>query len=140
MDFDELQNMDFDFDVDSFTSFRKYPYHGAFYRYAIDESKPLDEQVEEEILVYETDCNILRRSGLRQSNLVVADYNVRFPLEPNPGAQGTSDLYKDCGVRRGYTFRGSFYGITVEGQVEMIEPSQLGEMNVDIKVITENGN
>lgn len=139
MDFDELQNMDFDFDVDSFASFKKYPYHGAFYRYAVDESKPLDQQVEEEILVYETDCNILRRSGLRQANLVVADYNVRFPLELNNNSKDASDLYKDCGVRRGYTFKGAFYGITVEGQVEMIEPSQLGEMNVDIKVITENG-
>lgn len=139
MDFDELQNMDFDFDVDSFPKFRKYPFHGAFYRYAIDESKLLDEQTEEEILVYETDCNILRRAGLRQANLVVADYNIRFPLEQNPEAKGTIDLYKDCGVRRGYTFRGEFYGVTIEGQVEMIEPSQLGEMNVDIKVVTENG-
>lgn len=139
MDFDELQNMDFDFDVDSFPAFCKYPFHGAFFRYAVDEDAPLDEQTDEEILVYETDCNILRRAGLRQANLVVADYNVRFPLERNPEATGTIDLYKDCGVRRGYTFRGEFYGVTIEGQIEMIEPSQLGEMNVDIKVVTENG-
>lgn len=139
MNFDELQNMDFDFDTDSFPTFCKYPYHGAFYRYAVDENKPLDEQTDEEILVYETDCNILRRAGLRQSNLVVADYNIRFPLEPNPEAKGAADLYKDCGVRRGYTFKGVFYGVEIEGQIEMIEPSQLGEMNVDIKVVTENG-
>lgn len=139
MDFDELQNMDFDFDVDSFPKFRKYPFHGAFYRYAVDESKPLDEQEDEEILVYETDCNIQRRAGLRQANLVVADYNIRFPLESNPEATGTIDLYKDCGVRRGMIFRGAFYGNTIEGQIEMAEPSQLGEMNVDIKVVTENG-
>ena len=138
MDFDALQNMDFDFDTNSFPTFRKYPFHGAFYRYAVDESKDLDKQVEEEIMVYETDCNILRRSGLRQANLSIADYNVRFPIEPNPDATGTQDLYKDCGVRRGYTFKGSFYGVTIEGQVEMIEPSQLGEMNVDVKVVTEN--
>lgn len=140
MDFDELQNMDFDFDVDSFPKFRKYPFHGAFYRYVIDESKPMDEQTEEEILVYETDCDIQRRAGLRQSNLVVADFNIRFPLEPNPDAKGTIDLYKDCGVRRGHTFKGEFYGVTIEGQVEMIEPSQLGVMNVDIKVVTEDVN
>lgn len=139
MDFDELQNMDFDFDVDSFPKFRKYPFHGAFYRYVVDEDAPLDGQTDKEILVYETDCNIQRRAGLRQANLVVADYNVRFPLESNPEATGTIDLYKDCGVRRGYTFRGEFYGVTIEGQIEMIEPSQLGEMNVDIKVVTENG-
>ena len=140
MDFNELQNMDFSFDVDSFPDFRKYPFHGAFYRYAVNEDAPLDEQVDEEILIFETDCNILRRAGLRQANLVVADYNIRFPLEPNPEATGTIDLYKDCGVRRGYTFRGEFYGVTIEGQIEMIEPSQLGEMNVDIKVVTEDVN
>lgn len=138
MNFDELQNADFDFDADSFSEFREYPFHGVFYRYIVDENKNLDEQVEEAVLIYETDCDIQRRSGQRQSNLVVADYNIRFPLERNPNATGTIDLYKDCGVRRGYTFRGKFYGITIEGQVEMIEPSQLGQMNVDIKVVTEN--
>ena len=140
MDFDELQNMDFDFDVDSFPDFRRYPFHGAFYKYAVDESKPLDEQVEEEILIFETVCSIQRRAGLRQANLVVADFNIRFPLELNPDATGTVDKYLDCGVRRGYTFRGEFYGVTIEGQIEMIEPSQLGEMNVDIKVVTEDVN
>ena len=140
MDFDALQNMDFSFDVDSFPDFRKYPFHGAFYKYAVDESKPLDEQVEEEILIFETVCSIQRRAGLRQANLVVADYNIRFPLELNPDATGTVDTHLDCGVRRGYTFRGEFYGVTIEGQIEMIEPSQLGEMNVDIKVVTEDVN
>lgn len=140
MNFDELQNMDFDFNTDSFPSFTKYPYRGAFYKYSIDDSKPLDEQIEEEILVHETICSIQRRAGLRQANLVVADYNIRFPLEKNPDATGTDDLYKDCGVRRGMIFRGAFYGNTIEGQIEMVEPSQLGEMNVDIKVVTENGN
>ena len=140
MDFDALQDMGFDFDVDSFPQFTKYPFHGAFYRYAVDENKPLDEQIDEEILVYETDCAIQRRAGLRQSNLVVADFNIRFPLEKNPDATGTGDLYKDCGVRRGMIFRGAFYGNTIEGQIEMVEPSQLGEMNVDIKVVTENSN
>lgn len=140
MDFDALQDMGLDFDVDSFAEFRMYPFHGAFYRYAVDENAPLDEQTDKEILVYETDCDIQRRAGLRQSNLVVADYNIRFPLEPNPDAKGTMDLYKDCGVRRGYTFKGMFYGVSIEGQVEMIEPSQLGVMNVDIKVVTEDVN
>ena len=62
MDFDALQDMGFDFDVDSFPQFTKYPFHGAFYRYAVDENKPLDEQIDEEILVYETDCEIGRAS------------------------------------------------------------------------------
>lgn len=116
-----------------------YPYHGSFLRYETNEDVPLDEQVEEEIKIFETDCDIQRRAGLRQANLLVADYTIYFPLEINPDAKGTIDKYKDCGVRRGHTFRGEFYGNTIEGIVEMVRPSQLGAMSVDIKVVTENG-
>jgi hypothetical protein len=35
------------------------------------------------------------------------------------------------------TFRGEFYGYTVEGQVEIIRPSQLGGCSCDIKIVSE---
>lgn len=128
-----------DFDIDSFEDFAEYPYYGAFYRYEVDTSVPLDEQVEKEILVYATQCDAQKRAGLRQSNLFIAEYTIYFPLEENPDATGPADKYKDCGVRRGHTFRGMFYGQTIEGQIEFVRPSQLGAMSVDIKVITEDG-
>lgn len=115
-----------------------YPYHGCFVKYDVDTDLPLDQQEEQEILVFETDCDIQKRSGLRQANILAADYTIYFPLLLNPDATGTVDKYKDCGVRRGHTFRGEFYGNTVEGVVEMVRPSQLGAMSVDIKVVTEN--
>lgn len=115
-----------------------YPFHGAFYTYEVDESAPLDEQVEKEILVYETDTDVQKRSGIRQSNLFIAEYTIYFPLQPNPEAKGPADRYKDCGVRRGMTYKGEFYGQTIEGKVEFVRPSQLGGMSVDIKVVTEN--
>lgn len=117
-----------------------FPYHGYFFKYEIDTDAPLDQQVEQEILVYETDCDIQKRAGLRQANLIAADYTIYFSLELNPEATGTIDKYKDCGVRRGMTFRGEFYGNTIEGTIEMVRPSQLGAMSVGIKVVTENGN
>lgn len=129
-----------DFDIDSFDDFAEYPYHGYFVRFETDESLDLDKQEETEILVYETDVDIQKRSGIRQSNLFIAEYTIYFPLVENPDATGTIDKYLDCGVRRGHTFRGEFYGETIEGQIEFIRPSQLGMMSVDIKVVTENGN
>lgn len=119
--------------------FVPYPYHGAFYRYEVEENAPLDQQVDKEVLVYECDCDVQKRSGIRQSNLFIAEYTIYFPLETNPDAQSPIDRYKDCGVRRGMTFKGEFYEQTIEGQVEFIRPSQLGGMSVDIKVVTENG-
>lgn len=118
-----------------------FPYHGYFVKYEVDTSKPLDEQTEEEILVYETDCDIQERTNTAFSNLLGAFYRVYFPLELNPDATGSIDKYKDCGVRRGHIFRGTYYGTTIEGQVVLTRPSQLGAMSVVIKVITEdNGN
>ncbi len=116
-----------------------FPFHGAFFKYEVDESLDLDQQVEQEVLVYETVVDIQKRSGIRQSNLFIAEYTVYFPLTPNPESTGTVDKYLDCGVRRGHTFRGEFYGQTIEGKVEFVRPSQLGGMSVDIKVVTENG-
>lgn len=115
-----------------------FPYHGRFVKYETDTSLDLDKQEAMESLVYETNVDIQKRSGLRQSNLLMADYTVYFPLELNPAATGAIDKYLDCGVRRGQTFKGEFYGNTIEGIVEIVRPSQLGAMSVDIKVVTEN--
>ena len=128
-----------DFDI-SELDMADFPYHGKFVKYEVDTLLDLDQQAETEILVFETDCDIQKRAGLRQSNLLAADYTIYFPLSLNPDATGTVDKYKDCGVRRGHTFRGEFYGNTVEGVVEMVRPSQLGAMSVDIKVVTEDVN
>jgi hypothetical protein len=115
----------------------EYPYYGAFYSIGVDESKPLDEQTEEEVLVYETVCDIQRTSKLNSAGLLGAEYTIYFPLFENPDSTGTIDLYKDIVIRRGMTFRGSFYGYPVEGIVEVIRPSQVGGCSCDIKVNTE---
>lgn len=121
-----------------FTEISAFPFHGYFVKYEVDTSKPLDEQDEQEILIFEADVDIQKRSGLRQANLIAADYTIYFQLKLNPEAMGAVDKYLDCGVRRGHTFRGEFYGNTIEGIVEIVRPSQLGGMSVDIKVVTEN--
>jgi hypothetical protein len=115
----------------------KFPYHGAFYTYGVDESLPLYEQEEKEIKVFETDCDIQKTSKLHSGTLLVAYYTIYFPLEENPDATGTIDKFKDIPIRRGMTFKGMFYGVEVVGEVEIIRPSQLGACSCDIKVVDE---
>lgn len=116
-----------------------FPYEGAFYEVTVDESLPLDMQTEVETEVFRTVVDIQRLAKLHSSNLLAANYTVYFPLEENPDAKGTVDKFKDPGVRRGQTFKGVFYGYEIKGIVEIVRPSQLGGMSVDIKVNTENG-
>jgi hypothetical protein len=115
-----------------------YPYTGGFYEVKIDNSLPLDEQTEEEVLVFETVCDIQRTAKLHNGNLLGANYTVYWPLEENPDATGTVDKFMPILVRRGMTFKGVFYDYPVIGEVEIVRPSQLGGCSCDIKVVTEN--
>jgi hypothetical protein len=36
----------------------EYPFHATFFHLGVDESKPLDEQVEEKIVSFESPCDI----------------------------------------------------------------------------------
>lgn len=94
----------------------EYPFDGAFYRYGVDESKPLDEQVEEEILVLETKCDIQSSSKSDASGNITAYFNVYFPFDKEVGID----------ITRGLRFKGDMYGLKVNGEVISVEPSQLG--------------
>jgi hypothetical protein len=117
----------------------EFPYHGAFYVVGIDTSKPLNERTETETLVMETDCDIQKTAKMHNGNLLAAAYTIYFPLEENPDSTGRGDRYKDIPIRRGMTFRGAFNGVEIEGEIEIVRPSQLGAASCDIKVVTENG-
>lgn len=134
---DELR--DWDFNIDD-KEFAEYPYIGYFYEIVVDNSKPLDERIPEERVIFETICDIQRSSRLHTLNLLAADYTVYFPLELNPDSTDSVDLYGPIQVRRGHRFRGEFYDYTLEGVVEFVRPSQLGMCSVDIKINTENLN
>lgn len=121
------------------TGMEEYPYEGAFYEVRVDTSKPLDEQTEEEVLLFETKCDIQKTAKLHNANLLAANYTIYWPLETNPDATGTVDQYMPIKVRRGHTFKGVFYGYEIQGIVEIVRPSQLGGCSCDIKVVTENG-
>lgn len=101
-----------------------YPYFGSFYRIDIDESKPLDEQVEEKIVVFETICDITESSHSWSNNFIWAKYAVYFPYEQKP------DTIK---VQMGDLFEADVYGLTVNGKVVGVFPTQLGGVTVYIQ-------
>lgn len=101
-----------------------YPYYGQFYRIEIDESKPLDEQVEEKIIVYETVCDITESSHSWSRNFIWAKYAVYFPYEKEP---------ESVKVRMGDLFEADVYGLMVNGKVVGVFPSQLGGVTVYIQ-------
>lgn len=94
----------------------EYPFNGAFYDYGVDDSKPLDQQVEEEILILETKCDIHSSSRSNANGIITAGFNVYFPF----------DKEKGISIKRGMTFKGNAYGLDINGRVLTASPSQIG--------------
>lgn len=101
----------------------EYPFDGSFYTYGVDESKPLDEQVEEEILVLSTKCDIQEATKSDAYGNITASFNVYFPFDKKIGINVTRDM----------TFKGSIYGLIVNGKVISVAPSQMGGCVCSIK-------
>lgn len=101
-----------------------FPYFGQFYRIGIDESKPLDEQVEERIVIFETECDITESSHSWSNNFIWAKYAIYFPYDKEP------DTIK---VQLGDLFEANVYGLTVNGKVVGVFPSQLGGITVYVQ-------
>lgn len=97
---------------------QEYPFTGVFYTSVIDRSLPLEEQVETEVVILETPCDILEASHSRVGEFIKAVYSIFVPFdkeEENP-----------IDVNRGVLFRANQYGVLIEGKVEGVFPSQLG--------------
>lgn len=96
---------------------KEYPFHATFYHLGVDESKPLDEQVEEKIVSFETDCDIDdKNTGL--SNNVITLY---FPFDAEK---------ETIKVLLGETMEVDSYGLIQRGRVLGVRPSQLGGVKV----------
>lgn len=94
-----------------------YPYFGQFYRIEIDESKPLDEQEEEKVVVYETVCDITESSHSWSRNFIWVKYAVYFPW-----GKDTDEIV----VKMGDLFEANINGMAANGKVIGVFPSQLG--------------
>lgn len=133
--------LEWDFNIDEL-EVTDFPFRGYVYALEVDMSKDLDERVPEEVVYLdETNVDIQRAAKLHNGSLNGADYTVYYKLPINPDATGTDDKYGPITIRRGMFFRGWAYGYTVEGEVEIIRPSQIGGgVSFDVKVKKESSN
>lgn len=107
------------------SNIQEYPFTGVFYTIGIDYDKPLDEQVEEEITILDTVCDIQEANAGERSGFINATYSVYFPF----------DELETFNVEKGMSFRGSIYGLNISGSVVGLFPTQLGGCTAYIKAI-----
>lgn len=101
-----------------------FPHHAYFYTMTVDESKPLNQQKEEKVILFETVCDITESSHSWSRNFIWAKYAVYFPFDPN------TDVLK---VALGQLFEADLYGMRVNGKVVGVFPSQLGGVTVYVQ-------
>lgn len=95
---------------------QEYPHKGMFYRIGIDDSLPLDEQVESEIEIFSTPFDMTDGGTISTDT-----FRIFFPF----------DAYSETLViAEGNLFKGNIYGAEVQGRVIGIYPSQLGGCTV----------
>lgn len=90
----------------------EYPHDGVFYRVGMDDSVPLDEQVETEIEIFSTSFDMTDGGTLSTDT-----FRIYFPFNADR---------EELVIAEGNLFRGTIYGATLNGRVIGIYPSQLG--------------
>ena len=83
-------------------NFKEYPFRGTFFSIGIDMDKPPLEQVEEKIVILDTECDIQEASHTK-GELITADYTVYFPMiedlgEIKNGVLFEGDMMKECSI------------------------------------------
>ncbi len=94
----------------------EYPFEGTFYRLGLDDSKPLDEQKEEEIPV-----STIRFDLTEGGTLSTETFRIFFPFDHE---------FETLSISEGNLFKGVIYGAEVRGRIIGIYPSQLGGCTV----------
>ena len=95
----------------------EYPFYATFYHLSVDKSKPLDEQVEEKIVSFETPCDMSDQdTGLNNDRITIF-----FPFEAEN---------EELQVILGESVEINAYGLIQKGRVLGVFPSQLGGVKV----------
>jgi hypothetical protein len=100
----------------------EYPFYAIFYNIGVDESKPLDQQVEEKIISLETQCDVDDKNNGLNNDIIT----LYFPFDANN---------EEIKIRLGDTMEVDTYGILQKGRVLGVRPSQLGGVKVMCKKI-----
>lgn len=96
----------------------EYPFYATFFHLGVDESKPLDEQVEEKIVSFESKCDVSDQdSGLNNDKIsLFIPFNIKD--------EGTIK------VQLGESVEVETFGLIQKGRVLGVFPSQLGGIKV----------
>lgn len=100
----------------------EYPFYAIFYNIGVDESKPLDQQVEEKIISFETQCDVDDKNNGLNNDIIT----LYFPFDANN---------EEIKIRLGDTIEVDTYGINQKGRVLGVRPSQFGGVKVMCKKI-----
>lgn len=95
----------------------EYPFYATFYHLGVDEGKPLDEQVEEKIVSFETVCDVDDQNTGFNNEMIT----LYFPFDPE---------IETVKVILGETMEVNTYGLVQKGRVLGVRPSQLGGVKV----------
>lgn len=96
---------------------QEYPFYVTFYHLGVDDSLPLDQQVEQKIVSFETVCDVDDQNTGLNNDLIT----LYFPFDP------TEDELK---VKLGETMEVDTYGLIQRGRVLGVRPSQMGGVKV----------
>lgn len=95
----------------------EYPYYATFYHLGVDDSLPLDEQVETKIVSFESECDISDQdTGLNNDKITL--------FIPFNGHEGNIE------ISLGETVEIESCGLIQKGRVLGVYPSQLGGIKV----------
>lgn len=95
----------------------EYPFYATFFHLGVDESKPLDEQIEEKIVSFETPCDMSDQdTGLNNDKITIF-----FPFDAES---------EELQVILGESVEINAYGLIQKGRVLGVFPSQLGGVKV----------
>jgi hypothetical protein len=95
----------------------EYPFYATFYHLGVDESKPLDEQVEEKIVSFTTICDVDDKNTGLNNDLIT----LYFPFDAEN---------EKIQIILGETMEVETYGLVQKGRVIGVRPSQLGGVKV----------
>lgn len=100
----------------------EYPFYATFYTIGVDDSNPLDQQVEEKIISFETQCDVDDKNNGLNNDIIT----LYFPFDANN---------EEIKIRLGDTMEVDTYGINQKGRVLGVRPSQFGGVKVMCKKI-----
>lgn len=95
----------------------EYPFYATFYHLGVDESKPLDQQVEEKIVSFETVCDVDDQNTGLNNDLIT----LYFPFDATK---------ETININLGETMEVETYGLVQKGRVLGVRPSQLDGVKV----------